>query len=713
MASGPTRRDFLSSLTRVGVATGTTGVASVGYRVSTLPLDARNLGIAPAVLTRLARSSLVDWQYCWDAATSTIPQLTLLFGNKIGGMQELSAEDGFVSTPADGIAAGVTATGRLSTLLFPATGFTHQLPYYSHDSTAPHLGAKPHAGSFAGLHVEETTTWLWTNAATHEIDYAPRTGMLELRHDLPRGTLGDVPDGTGGQVTVTETLFVVPGTETIAREFTIRNDSQRALDGTVYYHTQANVTAHQQNFVVWQSSENRLVADDDLRWTDLDGPYSLLVYGDRPVTHRSVAETGPGAAADPTDDKGLLPAVRDSDRTHVDGRFLSGMLGFDLHVPAGKARDLTVFLTGGQDPSKLAGTLAESRERRLARGRRYWTTQVADVRADRLPAKYRNPAVRAVITLSTLVDPGSGSISASGNLQPSYYPSWPRDGSFGAVALARAGLPDLATRYLATYLPSVQEADGSFRQCYDSRGVDAGVLTIENDQQPIYAWAVRDVYDATGDDTFFEAAWPAVRDALDYTVDAVAGNGLLVATPDIQEGPTAAQQSLWTNAMAYEGLRSGETLASIADADPKPYRQAAETVGKTLQQRFFDRDEFVTDVGFWGSQRDRKGFNAAAVWPSRWAREFGQVGTITSALRSNYHDHGIAWIPGELLAAAALAHTGDTDTADAILDDVRTQTVPSGYLAEETTDDGQHILGSPLGWSSSAFLLALGERFGL
>ncbi|WP_136717296.1 hypothetical protein [Halorientalis salina] len=702
-------------MTTVGALTGTAGAASAGYRISTLPLDLRNLGIASSVLERLSRSAPVDWEYCWDGVLSTVPQLSLLFGNKIGGLQELSAEAGFVSTPDDGIAAGVTETGRLSTLLFPSTGFTHQLPYYPHDATAQNLGAKPHAGSFGGLSVDGTTAWLWESSVDHGIDYEAGTGMLELRYDVPPAALsmGSGSDDADGRVAVTETLSVVPRTETIAREFTIRNETGVPLDGRFHYQTQANVTDNQQNFVVWESSPNRLVAADGLYWIDRDGPYELLVYADAPVDHSGVARTSPGATpAESTDDAaGLLPSVLDSDRRAVEGRYLSGVLGFDLEVPPGGSRDLTVFLTGGSDPSRLSADLVGSRERRLARGRRYWSNRVDGLAFGGLPARYREAATRAAVTVSTLADPESGSISASGNLQPSYYPTWPRDGAFASVALARTGLPGPARRYLATFLPAVQEADGSFRQCYDSRGADAGVLTIENDQQPIYAWAVREVYDETGDETFVESAWPAVRDALDYTVDAVAANGLLVATPDIQEGPTAAHQSLWTNAMAYEGLLSGATLATVADADPTPYRRAAETVGQALHDRFFERDEFITDAGFWGPQRDLKGFNGAAVWPSRWAAAFGEVGTITGALRREFRENGTAWVPGELFVVGALARAGDTDTADALLAEILTQTAPSGYLAEETTEDGEHVLGSPLGWSSSMLLLALDERF--
>ncbi|MFB6164696.1 MAG: hypothetical protein ABEJ31_06010, partial [Haloarculaceae archaeon] len=254
--------------------------------------------------------------------------------------------------------------------------------------------------------------------------------------------------------------------------------------------------------------------------------------------------------------------------------------------------------------------------------------------------------------------------------------------------------------------------------------------------QPLYAWAVRAVHDATGDDAFLAAAWSHVVAALEYTVDAVADNGLLVATPDIQEGPAAARQSLWTNAMAYEGLRAGATLAdrvaggtydvtagrdsldaTVADDTARDddiatrYAETATRLGRSLHDRFFDADDYVTEIGFWGPTKDLEDYAAGAVWPSDWAVDFGETDRLVSDLRARYETEGVGWVPGELLTVAALDRAGDRETADELLDAVLDETVPSGYLAEETNDDGRHVLGSPLGWSSATLLLVLAARY--
>ncbi|MFB6166402.1 MAG: hypothetical protein ABEJ31_14685 [Haloarculaceae archaeon] len=583
MPSGHTRRDVLSSVTKASLLTGTTGAAGVGYRLSTLPLDLRNLSMPARVASRLARSASVDWAYCGDAATARLGALSPIGGDGVE-LQSLSPDAGFVSTPRDGIAAGVTETGRLSTLLAPHTGFTHQLPYYPYDRSAPLLGAKPREGSFAGLRLGGGVTWLWDDAVEHAMGYEGDSGVLRLTYRVPAGALAPGDGGAGpadGHVAVDERLAVLPGTGTVTREFRVANRTDAALDGQFVYHTQANVTANQQNFAVWESAENRLTAGRALRWTDREGPYELRVATDGPVADSGAADTGPDAV-DGAGPDGALPAVLSSDADAVTGRYLSGYLARDLTVPAGEHRDLAVFLSCGPDVGPLPGRLRSSRQRRLRRARGYWRSVGDGLDLSGIPDRYRAAARRAAVTVLGLVDPDSGSVSASGNLQPSYWPSWPRDGAFAAVALARVGLADPARAFLGEFLPAVQRDDGSFRQCYDSRGGDAGLLAVENDQQPLYAWAVRAVHAATGDDAFLRDAWPAVRAALEYTVDAIAADDLLVATPDIHEAPTSGRQSLWANAMAYEGLLAGAGLAAAVGADPRRYRRAAETVGDAV-----------------------------------------------------------------------------------------------------------------------------------
>ena len=731
METGHTRRELLSALGRAGSLATVTGAGASGVRLASFPMDYRNLRMATSLFERLSRPAAVDWRYCWAAAASRLDAIPIFLFSTTTDLQDLSPESGFVSTPHDGLAAGFTDDGRLSTLLFPHTGFTHQLPYYPHDSTLASLGAKPREGSFAGLRVDDRTVWLWDEAVDHAIDYDGDTAVLTFDYRVPADPPAHATAVAG--LRVAERASVLPGTETLVRSFTVTNPTADRVDGEFVYHTQANVTDNQQQFAVWHSGENRLEATDHLRWTDRDGPYELLVYGDRPVVRSGAVDTGPDVdppslpegpdrasldvRGDPDDTPqphpdgpGLLGHVLATERDAVTGRYLSGYLTFDLALDPGESTTFSVFLAGGESPDPLPAadrTLAAREERT----RDYWADITARIDLDGIPEQYHPAARRAVVTLLTLVDPSTGSISASGNLTPSYYPSWPRDGAFAAVALARMGFPDPSRRFLGRFLPAVQERNGSFRQCYDSTGGDAGLLAVENDQQPLYAWAVREVHDVTGDDAFLESTWPAVEAALDFTVANVADNGLLVAAPDIQEGPSAARQSRWTNAHAYEGLRAGATLAERVGADPTPYAETATRVGTRLQELFFRGDDYVTEIGFWGPTKDLMDYAAGAVWPSDWAADFGEMDRLVADLRANYEREGLAWLPGELLTVAALDRAGDRETADELLHAVLGETTPAGYLAEETTADGRHKLGSPLGWSSANLLLVLTERY--
>jgi hypothetical protein len=728
MTTGHTRRELLSAFGRAGSIASVTGAGASGVRLASFPMDYRNLRMATSVLERLSRPAAVDWRYCWAAVSARLDAVPLFYTPRTD-LQDLSPEAGFVSTPHDGLAAGFTADGRLSTLLFPHTGFTHQVPFYPHDSTATALGAKAHEGGFAGLRADGRTVWLPDEAVEQTIDYDGDTAVLAFEYRVPDDATGRAEPAAG--LRAAETASVLPNAETLVRAFTVENPTDRDFDGEFVYHMQANVTDNQQQFAVWHSGRNRLTAGDGLRWTDRDGPYELLVYADRPASRSGATDTGPDidplatdagperasldlpADLDPAphpDGPGLLGNVLAAEADAVTGRYLSGYLAFDLALAAGESTTVTLFTAGGEAPERLPAADRSTAARRQ-RTDAYWAGIVDRIDLAGIPERYHPAARRAAITLLTLVDPSSGSISASGNLTPSYFPSWPRDGSFAAVALARVGLADPACRFLGRFLPAVQERDGSFRQCYDSSGGDAGLLVVENDQQAIYAWGVREVHDATGDDAFLDSTWPAVTAALDYTVGAVADNGLLVAAPDIQEGPSAARQSLWTNAMAYEGLRAGADLAERVGADPRPYRETAQRVGASLHDQFFRADDYVTEIGFWGPTKDLEDYAAGAVWPSDWAADFGELDRLVADLRGRYEDHGVAWIPGELLTVAALDRAGDRATADELLDTVLGETTPAGYLAEETTDDGRHKLGSPLGWSSANLLLVLTERY--
>ncbi len=631
----------------------------------------------------LAGPSPVDWRYNRDHVGSLVRTLS---EGDLERLQRVSPAEGYVSTPVDGIGAAFTDAGRLCYLIFPHTSFTHQIPFYATESEG---GSNERLeGSFGGVRRRGDSgppTWLWSDTFDQEMTYEDGTGLLSVTYE-----------GTG--LRVAETAYVYPGSNVLVRKFTVENVGDERFDGEFVYHTRANVTDEDQTFVAWNSHRNRLTGDGGLRWTDLEGPYALAVWG----------RHGDGRSATAT-----LPDVEGPSRSagSVTGRYLDGRLRFDCSLAPGESTTASVFVGDGREPVPRDPPGPSSADDRQAAAREWWRDWLSDVETD-VGTGFEDLYVRSVVVLASLVDPETGSVAAAPNLQPMYYPSWIRDAAFVAVALARAGKPALARTILGEFPPRVQESDGSFRQCYNSRGEFVGVVDVENDQQPLYAWAVAGVYDATGDEAFVERTWPAVSGALDYTVQAVDGRGLLEPSLDIAEYPEHVRQSLWTNTFAYRGLLDGAALADVVGApdDAERYRTTAESLGDAIHREFFER---VDDGRGYLVVRDANGgveevflYDAAAVYPTEWAVDYGEVDRLRSDLVEMVGDEWHAWIPGSLMAATTFFEYGPAKEGENFLAEVARETTAAGHLKEMRGEDGGHYFASPLAWSHASFVLA-------
>lgn len=731
-------------------------------------IDYRNLRMLPNALSILARPSAADWWYNRDLVSRELPQAVrnlLVDPGSMNVFQRHCPVAGYVSTPADGVLAGFTERGRMSTLLCPHTGYTQQLPYYETGGTLLD-GARPREGAFFGVEVAPgdaggddrsvtegdrrvdgaRVTWLWEGAFDHEMDAGSSTGALSVTYE-PRGT---------APVRATERAVVPPGSETVVRELTVENVGHRSVSRIVYY-MQANANDRQQ-YLPGITSPNRVVAGDGgVEWHDAESDRRIALSSPDPVA-------ATGAVDGPLDEAfGTAKRARE-------GRHVGGFLAVDVDLAPGESTTVTVGTGWGGEPAGERGdgpaeSLAERRPDGSGAGRIRadgasagasepvgavdatgrpdsaerdeavasegtesaggWGDWLADAPVERVPDRFAEQYERSVEGLLKLCDPASGSISAAPNFQPMYYPSWPRDGAFVAVALAEAGAADPATAYLADFLPRVQGTDGGFEQCYTSDGRRAGIIPRENDQQGIYAHAVRAVHEATGDDAFLAAAWPAVADALEYTVDAVADNGLLLATPDFAEMPTDARQSLWANAFAYRGLLDGAAMAErVADAGgdrvgdagraaAERYRRAARHVGDAVERNFFaGRERFATELTVRGAERGENVAYSAAVHPTGWAADYGYVDELLDGFEAVHRDGKRYWLPREFTYAASLYAAGREADGDRVLERLQTERLPGGTLAEEVDGSGDHKFAA-LGWANAAFVHALHVREGI
>lgn len=693
----------------------------------------------------LDRAWMTDFGYNREYMTGPLRTLVrnAFREEEMNAFQKEGKEGGYVSTPLDSAGAGITTEGRMSSFTHPAEAANHQLPYYPGGNEPTPDGSKPGEGGFGGIITDGDVTWLWEDAYQHRIGYRDRSGILDLSytpntplpHAVAEGVDADLPDRYLQDLpAVEEATYTVPGEETIVRDYTIRNDSEQVQDGRFVYYTRANVTDELQNPIVWRSHRNRLVAGDALHWEGLQSGERLRVEADRDPD-------GSGAVEDGFED------VLDMGQTVVEGRYLDGMLGFDYTLEPGEETTVSIAVHGDDTPAPVLGSGHEKRQDAVER---WWTDWLADVDTTGMDPVDNAQYTRATATLGMISDPESGALPAAPNLKPMYYPSWIRDGAFSAVALARAGKPEPAKRYLAEFCPGVQEGprrvpllenlpgikrkDGSFRMCYGADGGFAGYIENENDQQSIYVWAVDQVYRETGDEDFLKAAWPTVKRALDYTMDVVQDNDLLAASPDYAEMPLDVRQGLWTNTFAYRALLDGADLAEEMGEAGGPYREAADRIGAAVRETFFPGDgtDYSTLVSFRGHERDLNSPEAAAVWPTRWdgsdhattpiasghshAEGYGGMdrGVATVTLLDDLYRQGVEsdgfWAPGAGILTGALYHAGQGEAGDRMKEKLLSEQTPAGNLPEHI-EDGDHAYASPLGWAQASYILAADEKY--
>ena len=749
---GLSRRDLLKTTGAVAASSMLPGSVARGERESSVfsledlsyqlaflnRVDWRNASMVQHGIDHITDASWEDLEYNWDHFAAKMATLGrgLISGNGMNDFQKHSASEGYLSTPDDGIGAGVTENGRLSSLFFPHTGFTTHLPYFSHGE-GDLDGAKPREGSFAGVHIGEETSWLWDDQFRPDDDtfsYRDGAGMLDIGYE-------------NDQLSIDETTYVLPGEGTLVRDYEIENTGDEPIDGSFLYHTQANVNDGQQNFILWSSNQNTLTVDETLHWNDKEGPYELEIGMDEDVTDATITapfedvidelidlpigerivEYLATTAAELTGTDDEFVAV---DKDEIDGIYLGGMLETDLDLEPGETDTVSVFLAGGEDP-ELPDT--DDMHERQALAEQYWSQwneeiDVPDGMTDEEQFRYE----QAVRTLGMMHDAETGAVPAAPNIQPMYYPSWIRDASFTSVAMTQAGKDELAKEYLAGFLPTVQEDDGSFKQCYDSEGGFAGIFEIENDQQPIFAWAVHEVYEETGDDQFLEEAWPTVRDALDYTVDSIVDNGLLAATPDYAEMPIDIRQSMFANAFAYRALKDGARMAEELGEDGEKYEEAAETIGDAAYREFIEEPDngIYTQLTITGGSNNATSIDSPAIWPTEWARDYEVtdqlIGEFTEPTEDCDDEDSIfwdeqlhtdcdneykkGWLPGHLTKAAMMYNEGRDELGDQYVADAMAHQNDAGDFVE-TVEDDEYYFASPLGWSQAAFLLAMDEKY--
>lgn len=267
---------------------------------------------------------------------------------------------------------------------------------------------------------------------------------------------------------------------------------------------------------------------------------------------------------------------------------------------AGESQDVTFAIGMGADEGRalaeakdaLAGTF-ESRKKEDA-GR--WARDLARAPLPaRLPEDAREVYRRAIITiLQHRVDNGAF-IAASTLTSPVYRLIWPRDGSKTAVDMLEAGFAPEAKGFFEL-LEKLQKPDGSFAINYHPDGasafLDLPFDNNENDQPGMLPWGVARVLDATGDESWAAARWPAVERAANFLLS-ISKDGLIRKSRDLWELETGASWT-YSNGSAVAGLEAAAHIAQAIGKDGSKYTERARAIRSAMDRML------VTPQGFFG-----------------------------------------------------------------------------------------------------------------
>ncbi len=413
------------------------------------------------------------------------------------------------------------------------------------------------------------------------------------------------------------------------------------------------------------------------------------------------------------------------------------LAGKSVTLAPGETYRQRSFLAAGASQAEAFGGLRKARNsswQALAEGNvNSWQQFLRTARIPSgLTADERRVYERALIVMKQHSARTGAHLAGPTNTSPPYRFSWPRDGSFIALAHLQSGHAE-ETRAFLDFMAANQKENGSWAINYHTNGqafYDFGDRGNEHDQVGTLPWMMVYYAEKTGQWDWVRSKWPTIQRACDYLISKQdQATGLLGPTRDLWELSTSDSWT-YSNAAGYAGFKAAEKLALRFNDTRRAerYAQAAAAVKQGIETYLWNEEEgyFVRGYHLNKKRQDMKveAANLALVYPFQvfapddprmqaMARKIDQTlrsdrGGIRRYTNDRYYD-GQPWpvttewlsiyysLAGNMQRARALH---DTTTGYAL-------TTPSQQLGEQYDEKrGRWVSALPLTWSGAKYILA-------
>lgn len=439
----------------------------------------------------------------------------------------------------------------------------------------PSLGEDHLWDAYNGLWVNGEFVWL------HDLELLEQSVLPQS--DIVVSRFAD----PAGRFQVETQDFVHKGQDTHTRQIQIQNSSQQPLELAVFFYENMTINVfptgdrceYRPDIQALHHYENKIHfaigADHEIAQFQCGGVKNLLT---RALDAMHDAEDGelrnnPGASAGA-------------------GLGVNGALASEVQSLApGQKLSRRYFLAAGQSPEEAFKHLQAARQQSVQQSRQenlnYWQNYLEHSQiVPGMSPEERAVYERALIVIQQHSAASGAHIAAPTSTSPPYRFSWPRDGSYIALAELKSGHPENARKFLE-FMARNQKPNGSWAINYHTTGqafYDFGDRNNEHDQVGTIPWMMVEYAQHTGDMNWLQQQWPTIQSACEYLIQKTdLRTGLLGPTRDLWELSTS---DTWTysNAAGYAGLQAGAFSAELrGDLESAArYHQAAEKIKRGI-----------------------------------------------------------------------------------------------------------------------------------
>lgn len=443
-----------------------------------------------------------------------------------------------------------------------------------------------------------------------------------------------------------------------------------------------------------------------------------------------------------------LDARHDAQDGHLSGnRKVSAGLGLGVNgslatapitLPAGAQISERALIIAGHSLEAAVQTLQQVRQMSWqsleAQNQSYWQNYLkqslipAGLTAEE-QAAYR----RALIVLQQHSARSGAHLAAPTSTSPPYRFSWPRDGSFIALAQLLTGHGDETRRFL-DFMAHAQKDNGGWAINYRTDGrpwYDFGDRQNEHDQVGTIPWMMVEYARQRGDWTWLQQHWPVIRKACEFLLRYQdARTGLIGPTRDLWE-LSVSDSWTYSNAAAFAGFQAGaEAARRVGDpAAVQRYTQAAERIRQGIYHYLWVEQGgyYARGLNLDTQRQDLKveAANLGLVWPfgvfeaqdPRMRKMAEKIltdlatpqGGIRRYTGDCYYD-GQPWPVTTAWLAMYYARLGQSEIAQRLQDaNTRYAGRTASWQLGEQFDErlGRWVSAMPLTWSETKYILAM------